>query len=472
MIPAFLSALLNGAILSVPIAGAMWLLFRLAPRGSLNATTRYAAWWATLLLIGFLSAPVSHRAALLPLSSTGRVLAGTASVRPAPIAAPDPAPLRVNLIVHRGPWIRWTLTGWFALTLLLLIRLTASYTSLQRRRTRAVEASVELGARARDWLALRPGAQLAVSEEISTPVAIGPWRPAILIPARLLGELEAEELDQIILHEAAHLARRDDAQLLLQRIVEALLPLHPVVRWIMRQVDLEREIACDDFVVETLKSPRSYAKCLTRVVELSGNVRGSLTAATAVDDLSHLVRRVNMLLDGTRSTGTRLRTVRLGAIVGVLAAFGWIGGSMPGVVSFALAQEIAQVEAPPVAPSNRPSQPAPAAPKPQPAKTTAAGVTHPVTPARPLDAAEDPEGKALSYRFGRELWYLQSRGIDLDQDPRLQSVAEAGKKLSQEYKSLDGTAAEQDAAIKAQIAVFRAMLDELTAARLADERRR
>ena len=94
-------------------------------------------------------------------------------------------------------------------------------------------------------------------------------RPSILIPARLLDELEEAELDQIGLHEAAHLARRDDYALLFQRVIEALFALHPVVRWIARQIDLEREIACDDLVVEATGRPRSYASCLTRVVELA-----------------------------------------------------------------------------------------------------------------------------------------------------------------------------------------------------------
>ncbi len=350
------------------------------------------------------------------------------------------------------------LGAWLALSLLLLIRLIAGYWSLHNRRKRAIEAPAELRARAKDWLALRPGARLAVSSEISIPAAAGPWRPTILIPARLLERLDPEELDQIIVHEAAHLARRDDTVLLLQRVIEALLPLHPAVRWITRQSDLEREIACDDFVVETLRNPRSYARCLTRVVEISGHVRGSLAAATAVDHFSHLARRIDMLLE-TRHTGTRLRKARLAAIVAVLALFGWMGGRIPGLVSFAMAQAGAQG-----------ATPTPAAPKPQPepAKPAAA----PVAAARVLDPSQDPEGTELSSRFGWELGYLHfAKNVDVDKDPDLKTFAEVFKQLLQLYKTFDGTAAEQDAAIKAQLARFRAMLDELTAARLKDQGR-
>ena len=66
-----------------------------------------------------------------------------------------------------------------------------------------------------------------------------------------------------MVHEAAHLARWDDYGLLAQRFIEALFPWHPVVRWITRQMDLEREVACDDFVVEATGQARQYASCLT-----------------------------------------------------------------------------------------------------------------------------------------------------------------------------------------------------------------
>jgi hypothetical protein len=154
-----------------------------------------------------------------------------------------------------------------------------------------------------------------------------------------------------------------------------------------------------------------------------------------------------------------LRKARLAAIVTVLALFGWMGGRIPGLVSFAMAE----------APAQGATQ-TPAAPKPQPkpAKPAAA----PSAPARVLDPSQDPEGKELSYRFGWELGYLRfAKNVDLDEDPDAQAFGEVFKQLLQLYKSFNGTAAEQDAAIKAQLTRFRAMLDELTAARLKDQGR-
>jgi Mg-chelatase subunit ChlD len=160
-------------------------------------------------------------------------------------------------------------------------------------------------------------------------------RPAILIPVRLLGQLSEEEWDQVGLHEVAHVARRDDLALLAQRILEALFCLHPVVFWISHRMDLEREIACDDFVLAATGRARSYAACLTHVLELAGGMDPSSIAAAAIEEGSHLARRVQALLDQTRHAGTRLLRGRLTGFVVLFFTLAWMGWRAPLVVAFA-----------------------------------------------------------------------------------------------------------------------------------------
>src|ERR1035438_6784326 len=219
--------------------------------------------------------------------------------------------------IHRGWWLRMLPMAWVLGSLLLLIRLTASYAALCRKSGRAINAPESMQTRAGNWLALLGArgrtVRLAISAEISVPVATGPRRPSILIPAQLFEELGDDDLEHIGLHEAAHLARRDDYALMAQRVLESVLALHPVVRWITRQIDLEREIACDDLVVEATGCPRLYAACLTRSLALCGGVRASIAAANVADDRSHLSRRVKLLVDRGRRTVTRVRAARLAA---------------------------------------------------------------------------------------------------------------------------------------------------------------
>ena len=109
---------------------------------------------------------------------------------------------------------------------------------------------------------------------------IGFVNPAVVIPRWLLQELSPSELQQILLHELAHLQRWDDWTNLAQKILKALLFFHPAAWWIEKQLSLEREMACDDAVVAETANPRAYAECLTHLAEKSF-VRRSLALAQA-----------------------------------------------------------------------------------------------------------------------------------------------------------------------------------------------
>jgi beta-lactamase regulating signal transducer with metallopeptidase domain len=388
---AIASALVNGTILSALLAAAVWLVLRSAPRRFLNATTRHLVWWIVLAITIVLPAlqlpirstkaePVRAHAHAAPATHFPGASATTvAPQEPATLASPvtritvlrdhpqtlpatvpSTLPARTPqatiprdsslpaivfpIQISTGTWLRPLLWMWLFVSLLLLIRLAADYAALDRQKSRASDVPPHMYARAADWLGLcgarRRHVRLAASPEIDIPVAVGPRDPAILIPCRVMHALDSCEiddsaLDQIGLHEAAHIARYDDYALLLQRTIEALFALHPVVRWITRQIDLEREIACDDFVIQATQRPRSYASCLTQMVELCGVVRPALVAAPVADDLSHLSRRVEMLLDTTRRTGTSLLRGRLTLFVTGLAAMAWMAGRSPQFLAFA-----------------------------------------------------------------------------------------------------------------------------------------
>ena len=370
-----LTAVLNGAATGALLAAVVWVGLRAAPRRVLNAAARYLVWWAALAAAVMLPLPYLRMSPRMsPPSRTGgaagrsgKPARNTAAGRQAgprvhdqaaPVEAAWPtnaavpsSRLSFPLVVAAGPGARWILTAWAAISAMMLVRLTVGCILLERRKTRAIGAPPHLTARIEEWLAGRAGARrhvrLVCSTEIGSPMLVGLRRPAIVIPERLIAELEEGELVQIGLHEAAHLVRRDDYALLVQRMVEALLACHPVVRWITRQIDLEREIACDDVVVEALGLPRSYAACLTRTVELCNGVRASWGGAPAAGARSHLARRVDRLLDRNREAGTRPGKVRLAAAIGVVGMLACMAARTTGAIALAMpAVEIADPATP------------------------------------------------------------------------------------------------------------------------------
>lgn len=317
------SALANGAILSVPLAAVLWLGLRLTPRRALNAATRYVIWWIalvmTIVLPGvYLGSHAPRSAASAPVDSAAVRVVELAPQPDRPLAPSVPSDrphLPMELLA--GPWLRWLLAAWIFASAISLLRLVLSYAAISRLAGRATDALPEWGR-----IAGAGGRTIRVarSVEIPIPVATGPFRPSILIPATLFDHLTEDDLRQVGLHEAAHLARRDDYALLMERFLEAVFSLHPVVRWIARRIDLEREIACDDLVAEATGQPHRYADCLTRVMALCGPVRRTVAAAHAAGSRSHFSQRVELLIDQARDTRTRPFAARLLAIAAALLA--------------------------------------------------------------------------------------------------------------------------------------------------------
>ncbi len=369
MTNSILGALVNGAIAGALLAGAVRAGLLLAPREMLSAAARYAVWWtalaaAVLLPLAYLPArhaeAAGHRAA--PARQTA-LTSPAAPVAPAPLMpVHHPASavhLRFPLVLTVGEWLRWIPMAWASLAGLMLLRLLASCILLERRKSGAVAAPEELTRRIDASLARRGSRRRAVvlrSAKIGTPMLAGLWRPAILIPERLFAELAEEELTQIGLHEAAHLARRDDYALLVARAIEAALPFHPVVRWIARQIDLERELACDDFVLESVGGPRSYAACLLRVMELCSGARASWAATGVAGDRSQLAKRVDRLLARHRGPDTRPGNAGLFTAMGVVAALAFLAGHAPGAIALAIPP--AAVQPPQIASPQKPTPPA------------------------------------------------------------------------------------------------------------------
>lgn len=157
---------------------------------------------------------------------------------------------------------------------------------------------------ARDFCSSR-SVTIATSEALNIPSAIGFFHPMIVIPAWALRELTAEEFRVILLHEFAHLHRRDDWTNLLQKAVRALFIFHPAIWWIEHELSLEREMACDDHVLAETGNPRGYAKCLVALLERSFARRAWVMAQAAVRHASEARQRLARILDSNRTSSRR-----------------------------------------------------------------------------------------------------------------------------------------------------------------------
>jgi hypothetical protein len=166
------------------------------------------------------------------------------------------------------------------------------------------------------------------------PTAIGFYNPAIILPRWLLESTPAEELKYILLHELAHLRRRDDWTNLAQKILKALLFFLPSVWWIERRLSLDREMACDDAVLAHSGSPRGYAECLARVAERSFLRRQIALAQAVVGRVRQLTTRVATILDPDRPRAAHLWKPAIPVVMALAGLCALPASFAPELVSF------------------------------------------------------------------------------------------------------------------------------------------
>jgi hypothetical protein len=181
----------------------------------------------------------------------------------------------------------------------------------------------------------------------------------ILIPAALVATLDRDDLARIVLHESAHLQRYDDCINALEQIVCAVQFFQPALYLARRRIDFEREVACDDRVLEDSGDPLRYAECLARIVQRQ--VRGRQVAVVPgfVLRRAQVVARVRRIVDRSRDASPHLR---FGALVlggAVLASTLGIARLQVPLVAPVAAETVAPASSP--VPAVAPVAPLPAA---------------------------------------------------------------------------------------------------------------
>jgi hypothetical protein len=155
---------------------------------------------------------------------------------------------------------------------------------------------------------------ICTTEMQDRPSVIGFLAPRILIPNWLTGRLTADELEQIVLHEAEHLRRCDDWTNLVQKLVLVAFPLNPALAWMEHRLCREREMTCDEGVVRITNAPRAYAACLASLAEHGLERRAEALSLGAWQKRSELVHRVHGIL--LRKRG--MSRVAAGALLGAV----------------------------------------------------------------------------------------------------------------------------------------------------------
>ena len=266
------------------------------------------------------------------------------------LAAPAPAPaLPWWLTTAAGAWLAGA-AGWYALAVCRLRR----FRRLLRHATPAPESLRQRTQRLAEKMGLRrPPAVWLVPGRLAPMLWAAGGRPRILFPSDLLELVGVEGQNALLVHELAHLRRRDHWVRWLEFAAAGLYWWHPVLWFARRELREAEELCCDAWVTATLPGAgKTYAAALLETLDfLSDSPPAVPVLASGVGRVADLKRRLTMIMRGTTPKALGWR--------GLLAVLGTGLLMLPLLPAWARAQ----VAAPPlgVAPPPMPT-PAAAAP--------------------------------------------------------------------------------------------------------------
>lgn len=218
----------------------------------------------------------------------------------------------VQALDRLGMWAAWIYLSILAVLLLqLLVQRVRLDLLLRNRQEACPELRSVFGGLCQD-LGVRH-CRLSLLPELRSPATVRWFRPYILLPTELVPRLDSDQLVQILRHELIHVKQHDYLWDRLAALGCRILFFHPAAWFAYRRIRWERELACDQAVVENNWDSRlPYAECLTGLARWwflaeKDSPRGiafsssSSLLATRIHELLREPRRVSIFEKGLRT---------------------------------------------------------------------------------------------------------------------------------------------------------------------------
>ncbi len=334
---------------------------RAMERGS--AVSRHLVWFVSLgalLLIPLLASWSPIRLAILPSDAAAPSVGAPTSSGPATVGAPVVAPTvtpavtgptspvsspRVetaantvrDIVSPNTPWFgilsdpKLLFGIWATVALLFAAWLAFGAMSVSRiiRRSRPLESQDWMNPlwEVADRLELDSAPRLVRSDDAKMPFACGLLRPTIVLPA----ESDSWTLDRrraVLLHELAHVRRRDLVGHTVGRFACALYWFHPLVWTAAKRLRSESERACDDLALNCGARASDYAEHLLDIVT---GVRHHATPAVALAMArrKEFEGRMLAILDPELRRGAPSRGQTAGLVGGLAVLSLIVGAAVP-----------------------------------------------------------------------------------------------------------------------------------------------
>ena len=229
-------------------------------------------------------------------------------------------------------------------------------------------------------LKLRPAPRLRIVAEQHSPFSYGILRPTICVPEGMEDKLSRGSLDLVVGHESLHIARGDGWLRPVERVTADVLWFNPFAWLIRRELDVARELAVDEAVLEMSNARVAYARTLRDVAGFAAGLPAAVPAASmSLPGGRNLMMRVSRTLShaGKKPAPAAILAACLLGMAAAPIAIAQVMMAVPAppapppvpaieavepVAPIAAVEAVADVEPAPPPPAIEPAPPAPPTP--------------------------------------------------------------------------------------------------------------
>jgi beta-lactamase regulating signal transducer with metallopeptidase domain len=300
----------SSVILTMAMMAAAWIR-------PLTARTRHAMLVAGLLALALpapLIASLLERNDLAPLPAMTNVVTGFS---PALTTAKPTRDVLKPVIIVWAVVAAILLIRWWVVTRRLVQTALRAATAPPARTIRALDA-------ARQRLGMHHSIDLIASPTCEAPAVVRVLRPMIILPADGCESLDDQELESLLCHECAHVARRDNLLGVFEAVACSLFWFNPLVWLAHRRIAAAREAACDERVADAALPAETYVGALAK---LCRTLLAPRVPAVSCMASAHLKERIQhlMIYDTLRRSALPHTLIVAVAMAGVLTGIAAAG---------------------------------------------------------------------------------------------------------------------------------------------------
>jgi bla regulator protein BlaR1 len=237
------------------------------------------------------------------------------------VIVPKEEPANIEVNPERATSLRQNLIPyvWAGGMLLMLLWLTSSYLSLNRKIQRTSVAPddriLQVYNECKIILGVKRNIPILIQEAVSMPSIFGVFKPKILL-SPVVVKLSDKELEYILMHEIAHYKRMDIFANYLLLVLQMVHWFNPVLWYCFKCIRQDMELATDELVLSKLQHAehRDYGRALITILEEFSTPKLAPRLLAMADDKKNIEKRIKMIKMAEVFRGKR----KVAVIVGVL----------------------------------------------------------------------------------------------------------------------------------------------------------